>query len=264
LPGVTVLERLVGAARIAAEEELYGELGRRTDRATKERILALLQIPPGQRMAPFQQLQRASGCPSAEAFAQEVELLTQVRTLLPENLDPSDLAPSLLERLAGTVNGLPTQALLQFHEPKRLGLLLCWLWRLRTQLIDAALTISNELVAGVLRRAKHAAAKEQQRQDQQLRPVLSLCGDVVEMVLDQAIPDVGLRTALFQRWSREQLQGLSAECRGLASPLDQLYIAEVRRRYSYVRQFAPRLLETFVLRAVIPNEPLSGYSNKGT
>jgi hypothetical protein len=171
LPGVTVLERLVGAARIAAEEELYGELGRRIDRATKERILALLQIPPGQRMTPFQQLQRASGCPSPEAFAQEVELLTQVRTLLPENLDLSDLPQSLLERLAGTVSGLPTQALLQFHEPKRLGLSLCWLWRLRTQLIDAALTISNELVAGVLRRAKHAAAKEQQRQHKQLRPV---------------------------------------------------------------------------------------------
>ena len=243
-------------SRVAAEEELYGELGRRIDRPTKERILALLQIPPGQRVAPFQQLQRASGCPSAEAFAQEVDLLTQVRTLLPENLDLSDLPPSLLERLAGTVSGLPTQALLQFHEPKRLGLLLCWLWRLRTQLIDAALTISNELVAGVLRRAKHAAAKEQQRHHQQLRPVLSLCGEVVEMVLDQAIPDVGLRTALFQRWSREQLQGLSAECRGLASPVERLYIAEVRRRYSYVRQFAPRLLETFVLRAVVPNEPL--------
>lgn len=82
-----------------------------------------------------------------------MELLTQVRTLLPENLDLSDLPQSLLERLAGTVSGLPTQALLQFQEPKRLGLLLCWLWRLRTQLIDAALTISNELVAGVLRRA---------------------------------------------------------------------------------------------------------------
>jgi hypothetical protein len=68
--------------------------------------------------------------------------------------------------------------------------------------------------------------------------------------------DVELRTALFQRWSREQLQGLSAECRGLASPVERLYIAEVRRRYSYLRQFAPRLSETFVLRAVVPNEPL--------
>ena len=33
-------------------------------------------------------------------------------------------------------------------------------------------------------------------------------------------------------------------------------MVEVLRRYSYLRQFAPQLLETFVLRAVVPNEPL--------
>lgn len=100
----------------------------------------------------------------------------------PENLDLSDLPQSLLERLAGTVSGLPTQALLQFHEPKRLGLLLCWLWRLRTQLIDAALTISDELVASVLRRAKHAAAKEQQRQHKLCELVAQVKNEQVAIV----------------------------------------------------------------------------------
>jgi uncharacterized protein DUF4158 len=61
LPGVTVLEQLVGAARVAAEEELFGDLSRRIDKATQERILALLQIPAGQRLSPFQHLQRAAG-----------------------------------------------------------------------------------------------------------------------------------------------------------------------------------------------------------
>jgi hypothetical protein len=256
LPGVTVLERLVGAARVAAEEGLFGELSGRIDGATTERILSLLQAQPGQRLTPLQQLQQAAGRPSPEAFTHEVALLTQVRALVPEELDLSDLPSALLERLAGTVSGLPTQALLQFHPPKRVGLLLCWLWRLRTQLIDAALTISNELVAGVLRRARHAATKEQQRQQKRLGPVLTLCSEVVELVLDQAIPDAALRAAVFQRWSREQLDGVPAECRALASPAEQLYVAEVRRRYSYIRQFAPRLLETFVLRAIVPHEPL--------
>jgi len=256
LPSVTGLERLVGRARVAAEEELFADLNTRIDAVTREQILALLHVPPGQTLSPFQHLQQATGRPSPEAFAHEVEWLTQVRGLLPETLDLSDLAPPLLERLAGLVSGLPTQALVQFHEPKRVGLLLCWLWRLRTQLIDAALTISNELVAGVLRRAKHAATKEQQRQQKRLGPVLTLCSEVVELLLDQAIPDHAVRGAVFQRWAREQLEGLPGECRALASPAEQTYIAEVRRRYSYVRQFAPRLLETFVLRALTPNEPL--------
>jgi TnpA family transposase len=256
LPGVSGLERVVGRARVATEEELFEELTTRIEVGTKVRILALLQVPAGQRLAPFQQLQQAAGRPSPEAFTHEVELLEQVRGLLPETLDLRDLAPSLLERLAGMVSGLPTQAVLQFSEPKRVGLLLCWLWRLRTQLIDAALTISNELVAGVFRRARHAATKEHQRQQKRLGPVLTLCREVVEMLLDQAIPDHAVRQVAFQRWTREQLAGVPDECRALASPAEHLYLTEVRRRYSYVRQFAPRLLETFVLRALTPNEPL--------
>jgi hypothetical protein len=162
----------------------------------------------------------------------------------------------LLERFADSLSGVPTRAIRHFPEPKRVGLLLCGLWRLRTQLIDAALTISNELVAGVLRRAKPAAHQKHQRQQKRVRSVLTLCGEVVELLLDHAIPDAEVRATLFQHWSREQLADLPAECRTLASPTDQLYMDETKRRYSYVRQFAPRLLETFVLRALIPNEPL--------
>jgi len=172
LPGVTVLQKLIGTARMAAEDEVFVALSGRVNEATKERILAPVQVPPGQRLTPFQQLQRAAGRPSPEAFTQEVELLTQVHEFLPANLDLSDLAPSLLERLASLISGLPPQALLRFHAPKRLGLLLCWLWRLRTHLVETALTISNELVAGVLRRAKsvsetrraHVLARSRRRQ----------------------------------------------------------------------------------------------------
>lgn len=256
LPGVTVLERAVNEARSAAEEELFGELGERISEDSKTQMLALLEVQPGQRLPPFQQLQQAAGRPSPDAFTHEVALLTQVQEILPEEFDLSDLSPALLERLADSLSGMPTRALRHFPEPKRVGLLLCWLWRLRTQLIDAALTISNELVAGVLRRARHAASKEQQRQQKRLRSLLTLCGEVVELLLDHAIPDTELRATVFQHWSREQLQDVPKECRALAAPADQLYMEEVRRRYSYVRQFAPRLLETFVLRAITPNEPL--------
>jgi hypothetical protein len=85
---------------------------------------------------------------------------------------------------------------------------------------------------------------------------LQLCGQVVGLVLDQNVADAQLRETLFQRFSRERLTILQNDCQELASPSQQLYLEELRKRYSYVRQFAPRLLETFALRAVIPNEPL--------
>jgi len=104
-----------------------------------------------------------------------VDALVEVRALLPDDLDLGDLDGQLVERLASMVSGLPTQALAQYQEAKRVGLFLLWLWRLRTQLIDTALTVSNELIAGALRRAKNAAAKEQQKQNKRAPPLLTIC-----------------------------------------------------------------------------------------
>jgi hypothetical protein len=152
--------------------------------------------------------------------------------------------------------GLPTRSLQRFAEEKCLALLLCWLWRLRTQLIDTALTVGNELVAGVLRRAHHGYERIRQEQQKRVEQTLQLCGQVVGLVLDQSVADAQLRETLFQRFSRERLTTLQNDCQELAVPSQLLYLEELRKRYSYVRQFAPRLVETFALRAVIPNEPL--------
>jgi len=256
LPGVTVLQKLVSAAFTQAEAELYQMLGQRVTTLEKEAILALLSIPAEEKITPFQQLQQTATRPSPEALTRELDHLEQVRALLPETLDLNDLPQALVERWARLTGGLPTRSLQRFAAEKRLALLLCWLWRLRTQLIDTALTIANELIAGVLRRAHHSYERARQEQQKRMEQTLKLCGQVVSLLLDQSIPDVQLRAAIFQRFSRERLTTLENDCQELAAPSQQLYLDEIRKRYSYVRQFAPRLLEAFTLCAVVPNEPL--------
>ena len=236
------------------EDKLFQQIAARVSAEVQARVLALLQRPPDQRFAPFQQLQQAAGRPSPDAFDKELDALAKVTALLPETFDLSDLAAALLERFAASLSGLATQAVQRIGETKRVALLLCWLWRLRTELIDTALTMGNELIAGVLRRAKNAATEEQQRQFKQLGSVLHLCGEVVEVLLDQTVADP--RAEVFHRYSEERIASLSEECRTLARPSTAIQDAELRKRYNYVRQFAPRLLEAFVLRAIAPNEPL--------
>jgi hypothetical protein len=256
LPGVTVLQKLVSAALTQTENELYQLLGQRLTEAEKTAILALLVLPAEQKITPFQQLQQTATRPSPEALARELDHLEQVRGLLPEKLDLSDLPAALIERWARLTGGLPTRSLQRYAEDKRLAPLLCWLWRLRTQLIDTALTVGNELVAGVLRRAQHSYERVRQEQQKRMEQVLQLCEQIVTLLLDEEVADAQLRATLFQRFSRERLTTLQNDCQELAAPSQQLYVEELRKRYSYVRQFAPRLLETFALRALIPSEPL--------
>jgi hypothetical protein len=95
----------------------------------------------------------------------------------------------LVERWARLTGGLPTRSLQRFRESKRLALLLCWLCRLRTELVDTALTICNDLIAGVLRRAKHSFEKARQQQQRRMEEALKLCGEVMTLLLDQEPPD---------------------------------------------------------------------------
>lgn len=100
LLGVTVLERLIGRARVEAEDELFREISERVDDQTRARILALLRVRDGEKITPFQQLQQAAGRPSPNAFYREVDALGQVRAILPNDLNLDDLDGQLLERLA--------------------------------------------------------------------------------------------------------------------------------------------------------------------
>lgn len=70
------------------------------------------------------------------------------------------------------------RSLQRYSEDKRLAFLLSWLWRLRTQLIDTALTIGNELIQGVLRRTRHSFEKARQEQQKRMIKALQLCGKV--------------------------------------------------------------------------------------
>jgi len=130
LPGVTVLDKLVTASTIKAEEELHETLGERLAPDDKGRVLALLVIAEGEKITPFQQLLQAAVRPSPDALSRELDHLEQVRAVIPETFDLSDLPQPLVERWARLTSGLPTRSLQRFHESKQLALLLCWLWRL--------------------------------------------------------------------------------------------------------------------------------------
>src|SRR5262249_22754324 len=95
-----------------------------------------------------------------------------------------------------------------------------------------------------------------QQQRKRVGPVLQLCREVVLLLLDQAIPDGQVRAEIRQRYSEERLQSLSEECEVLGRPADRLYVNELRQRYGYAHRFAPRLLESFVLRTTGADEPI--------
>jgi len=138
----------------------------------------------------------------------ELRNLERVRDALPDDFHLGNFNLQLIERLAGLTSNASTQSMMQFGETKRMALLLCWLWRARSQMVDTALIIGNELIAGVFRRARNAFEREQKKQQKRIGSVLKMCNDVIKVLLDKRIPDGQLRAELFARYSREHIDGL--------------------------------------------------------
>lgn len=81
LPGVTILERLIGQARGESEDAIFAELCQRVNQSERQQILKLMEAMEGQKTSRFQQLQQAAGRPSPEALERELDLLAVVREL---------------------------------------------------------------------------------------------------------------------------------------------------------------------------------------
>jgi hypothetical protein len=73
LPGVTILERLIGQARSESEDAIFAELCQRLNQSERQQILELMKAMEGQKTSRFQQLQQAAGRPSPEALDRELD-----------------------------------------------------------------------------------------------------------------------------------------------------------------------------------------------
>ena len=85
---------------------------------------------------------------------------------------------------------------------------------------------------------------------------VNLFHTIGEIILDPEVEDGQLRSAIYQTIGPEKLRAAVDECEEISRPLDDSYFDLLGTRYSTLRQFAPRFLESFTWRAANPDEPL--------
>ena len=80
--------------------------------------------------------------------------------------------------------------------------------------------------------------------------------EMARVVLDPAIGDPNLRSAIYQRITPAVLRRAAAESDRIVRPLDDSYFDFFETRYGYLRQFPPTFIETFTFHAHHSAEPL--------
>src|SRR5258708_4879120 len=148
------------------------------------------------------------------------------------------------------------QALQRTPPERRYTILVAFLRQVAEELMDEVMDLFDRCMAQVDARARRDLEEFRRNAARATNEKVAMFTDLTGMILDPQIADPDLRTHIYKRHPKEQLQAAMEESERLMRPLDDNYFDFLTGRYNYVRQFAPAFLSAFTFRANRRGEPL--------
>ena len=255
-PGVTRLERLVAEARARAQTETSRHL---TPLLTKDRqqwLDTLLQPDPTRGFTPLSWLRRPAVANSPRAILSNLEKLAFLRNAGVEEWSLETLNPNRLTFLAQVARKSSAQTLLRAPAERRYPLLIAFLSHALATVTDEVIEMFDRCLAEAYARAGQDLEDFRKAMAHATNEKVYLFREMARAVLDPAIGDPDLRSAIYQRITPAVLRRAAAESDRIVRPLDDSYFDFFETRYGYLRQFTPTFLETFAFHANHSAEPL--------
>ena len=242
-----MIERLVATARGDAETEIFHRAQPILTPELTEAFDDLVRVPQG------------DGAAAVKAFGQEtrsvsrigepLERLARLGELGAQRWDLSPIPANRQRMLARYVRHATSQALGRRDERFRYPALLAFCSESAARLTDEIVELLDQGIG-----AQHAKARtalislKLDVADSANRSVL-LLADLLDVLLDPEIPDAGVREAVWQKASPEQLQQALTLAAEIQRPEGDSHLDQLADRYRAVREFAPRALAALDLRA---------------
>jgi Domain of unknown function (DUF4158) len=243
LPALSTLRRLAGEQREQARAQIYTRMMACLPSDLPARLDALLHVEAEARLSPLQALKAPPGMPSPRALSQLTAKLDQIQALGVLPLDLSWLNQNLQKALARQVVQASAHRLRLLPAPQRYTGLVCFLRQTYHETLDQVVDMYHKLMTGTYRRAEHDLDAAVKRSRATLRAALQSFQLMGQTLCDPTVPPEAIRTTVFASIPVERLQTQLVEAEHwLTGDLSAVFPL-VMKRYSYLRQFAPTLLD---------------------
>ncbi|MEV4895186.1 DUF4158 domain-containing protein, partial [Nonomuraea sp. NPDC055795] len=266
LPGVTVLERLVGSVRERADERLYATVARQVERADAglpRALSGLLVVPEGSRISELERLRQA---PKRHSGTEMAKALKRVDDIAAFRLVRVDKVPVWrMNTLAKYGAGAKAPLLARLSEPRKTATMLGVTRSLEAEAIDDALDLFALLMATrLISPARRKSTGERMAMLPKLEKaskLLSRAGRILVQQLD-LVAEVGADLDVAALWtavvaqvgvSKEQVLAALEQVEELVPEDDGAAEAALRAalvdKYNTVRPFLKLLGESKALGA---------------
>jgi hypothetical protein len=204
-PGLTVLERLVAAARTDAENEIHRRIGPALLTPRLEDALdELLVVPAGAAAAPVKQLGQETR--SLGRIGEAIEKLELLRGLKAERWDLGMIPANRRRMLAQYVRHATSQAISRRNAAFRHPAMLAFCAEAAARVTDELVDLFDDGVGIQHAKARRALVKLKLDVADSANASVVLLGELLDVLLDPEIPDPQVRQAVWQRATPEELQ----------------------------------------------------------
>lgn len=242
LPASSTLQRLASEQRERTRHQVYTRMLALLPTDMLPQLDALLHVE-GATVSALQVLKEPPGTPTPRAVLRltaKLDRITQTGVLA---LELSWLNNNLQKVLTRQADQASAYRLRGMPAPQRYTVLVCFLTQTYQDTLDQLVGMYDKLITGTYRRAQHDLDEDLKRQRMTLRDTLMSFRTMAYALLDEDLPPEAIRSAVFHDLSRDRLhlQLQKAETWLTGDTRDVFPL--VMRRYGYLRQFVPSLLD---------------------
>ncbi len=255
-PGITRLEKLVAAARSQAQEETFRRVSPLLTPEHKKFLDDLLLSNETTNRTLHAWLIKGATSNTASAMLFCLDKLAFLRKQKIDTWDMSLLTPNRLKFLAQIAKRSTNQALQRMPEERRYPILLAFLNQSLIEITDETIEIFDRCLWDCYNGAKNDLAAFKKEVYKSSNEKLILLKEVGKLVLDPEIKDQELRETIFAYLPQEKLQAVVEECGKIIRPTNDKYFDFLSTRYSYLQQFVPKFLDSFVFQSKTKDDAL--------
>ncbi len=255
-PGLSQIERMVAAARNAAEEEIFRRVETIIDDVLAEDLDALLLAEEPNHPTPLAAFRQSATSNSPKTILAGLTKLEKLQKWKVGNWNLAAVNPNRRKQLAQIGYRSTAQALSRMKKTRRYPILLAFLAQLHEEVLDELVELFDRLLYNISSRADRKLNEIRQQIALLAGDKIKLLQGLVQILIDPTVPDAELRKAIYEFLPENKLKVTFDECERINEPLDESFFKLIGDRYSYLRQFIPTFLNALPLNGNAETEGL--------
>lgn len=248
VPADRTLRDLVAEQRQRARDQIFTRLHAMLSPATCKEIDALLDVTDD-RHSLVQYLKEPPGQSSPRSMLAICKRLDRIESTGILSVDLSWVNNNFKKALARRARSSDAYRLRDLDDPHRYAVLASFLWETNRECMDQIVEMYHKLMLGIYLRSENALGEDFKKNRTSVKAMLQSFRTVGWPLLDQAAPPAVRLEKVFEHISPEKLREHLEKAEEWVLGKKSDAFPGVLNRFSYLRQFAPQLLEHLALKA---------------